>query len=120
MTMVWTANGWIPEALHDPNLCVCGSNRGREIVNVNGVKSKCSACVRSRRNEAPIVFRSVPRYIGKDVAARYIRRFGGWAFSLKTPKNRRERYLRDQAGEVVALITVFDSYPKRSTGNVEG
>ena len=104
----------------------CGSCRtrrgvGEYRVHTDGTESlvNCSDCWRekpkprhSRYRQPLIVYRKYPRHVCRDVACRYIEWFGGSTFALQTDIDVCEVYLRDRDGNIMAMVTMFDKYPK--------
>ena len=64
------------------------------------------------QTEPEILFPHVYRRVNRDVACRYIRRFGGSTFSVQTAIDDCEIYLRNCLGLTIATVSMFDKFPK--------
>ena len=51
------------------------------------------------------------RKIHRDVAVRYIERFGGSTFVVQTEIDDCEIYLRNSLGLTIAIVSMFDKFP---------
>lgn len=125
MRNLWTAEGWKPAHLVDPNKCVCGSTRGHIVLNKQGYKAECTDCKpnswRSRQIQAIAnrieakLYRHLNgknRIVHRDVACRYLQRFGGRTFAVQTEIDDCEVYLKNANGEIIAVLSYLDKYPK--------
>ena len=74
--------------------------------------SKCETQKTQRGSEPEILFPHVYRRVFRDVACRYIRRFGGSTFSVQTAIDDCEIYLRNAIGFPIATVSMFDKFPK--------
>ena len=52
------------------------------------------------------------RKIHRDVAVRYIERFGGSTFVVQTEIDDCETYLRNSLGLTIATVSQFEKFPK--------
>ena len=57
-------------------------------------------------------FRYLYKRTYRDVACRYIQRFGGSTYKEPTAIDDYEVYLRNRDGEIIATISSFDRFPK--------
>ena len=73
---------------------------------------RCSAC--NEKTEPKIPFPHVYKRVNRDVACRYIQRFGGSTFSVQTAIDDCEIYLRNAFGFPIATVSMFDKFPKVS------
>lgn len=64
--------------------------------------------------EPTILFPHVYKRTWRDVACRYIQRFGGSTFMLPTAIDDCEVYLRDPYGEVIATVSSLDLFPPKN------
>ena len=76
----------------------------------NGVLVACKHC--KPADEPEILFPHVYKRVFRDVACRYIQRFGGSTFAIQTDADDAEIYLRDRFGEVIATVSLLDQFPK--------
>ena len=53
-----------------------------------------------------------PRSVFRDVACRYIQRFGGSTFMIQTDVDDADIYLRNADGFAIATVSAFDRFPK--------
>ena len=80
----------------------------------------CGECQRISRREksrqdhfqARLASRNGIRKIHRDVAVRYIERFGGSTFVVQTEIDDCEIYLRNCLGLTIATVSMFDKFPK--------
>lgn len=71
----------------------------------------CGEC--SKRNTEPqILFPHVYKRTSRDVACRYIARFGGSTFAVQTDADDAEIYLRDKHGETIATVSLLNRFPE--------
>lgn len=71
----------------------------------------CSNCEKPKR-EPVVLFPHAYRRVFRDVACRYIARFGGSTFMLQTDADDAEIYLRNSDGFTIATVSPFDRFPK--------
>ena len=62
--------------------------------------------------QAHLASRNGIRKIHRDVAIRYIERFGGSTFVVQTEIDDCEIYLRNAFGLAIATVSMFDKFPK--------
>ena len=55
------------------------------------------------------------RTIYRDVAVRYLQRFGGQTFAIQTGIDTAEIYLENPKGKIIGSVTYSDKYPKPPT-----
>lgn len=68
---------------------------------------------KTRGITAPLpLFCGKPKYVGRDVAIRYILRFGGATRAIPTDVDDMEIYLQNSFGLIIAKVSPFDTYPK--------
>ena len=93
---------------------------------VNGIAKGCTACYPSRhqREIAKAASRcrlTLARHIAKqrrskpiyrDVAVRYLQRFGGSTFAMQTEADNSEIYLENPKGQILGSVSYLDKYPK--------
>ena len=93
---------------------------------INDVAKGCTACYPSRhqREIAKAHARcrlKLARHIAKqrrskpiyrDVACRYLQRFGGQTFSVQTDVDDAEIYLENAKGQIIGSVSYLDKYPK--------
>ena len=80
----------------------------------------CGACKRTRKEQSrhdhfharSVVGNNGIRVIHRDVACRYIERFGGSTFSVQTEIDDCEIYLQNALGQTIATVSMFDKFPK--------
>ena len=105
--------------------CVgCGTHypRGKDTGNATYIGyslKSCGECQRIRREksrqdhfQARLARRNGIRKIHRDVAIRYIERFGGSTFVVQTEIDDCEIYLRNFLGLTIATVSQFDKFPK--------
>lgn len=71
----------------------------------------CSECEKPKA-EPVLLFPHVYKRVFRDVACRYIQRFGGSTFSVQTDVDDAEIYLRNALGFPIATVSMFDRFPK--------
>ena len=54
----------------------------------------------------------VCKEVGRDIARRYLARFGGRTFRVPTAHDDFEIYLVNRENEAIATISIFDRFPK--------
>ena len=94
-------------------------------VSINGIYTDCTKCKpngeRSRRIKEianrikATLFRHLhakPRIVCNDVTVRYLKRFGGQTFAVQTEIDECDVFLKNDAGEVLAVVSLFDRFPK--------
>ena len=93
----------------------CGSHRssrgiGEYQIHDNGQETlvNCSDCSR----ETELIFPHVYKRVFRDVATRYILRYGGSTFKVQTGDQDYEVYLRNKFGFPIATVSMFDKFPK--------
>ena len=93
---------------------------------VNGIAKGCTACMKERhqRELAKATARcrlTLARHIAKarrkrvisrDIAVRYLQRFGGKTFSVQTGIDTAEIYLENAKGQIIGSVSYLDKYPK--------
>ena len=96
---------------------------------INNVAKGCTACIRDRhpREIAKAASRCrlrLARHIAKqrsaerkrtifrDVAVRYLERYGGQTFSVQTDADNSEIYLENAKGQILGSVSYLDKYPK--------
>ena len=101
----------------------CGTHypRGKDTGNATYIGyalKSCGECERRKRNrKAHFQARLMQshkgiRKIGRDVAIRYMERYGGETFVVQTAIDEKEIYLRNAFGLTIASISIFDTFPK--------
>jgi len=92
---------------------------------VNGIHNGCISCKPERyQRELEAITRSMlklarhiaaargHRKVFRDVAVRYLKRFGGSTFSVQTDVDDCEIYLENAKGQIVGKVDSRDKYPK--------
>lgn len=81
---------------------------------INNVAKACTACNGhpGPATEPELLFPHVYKRVFRDVACRYIQRFGGSTFSVQTDADDCEIYLRNREGLTIASVSLLDRYPK--------
>ena len=77
---------------------------------------RCSECEKPKA-DPQILVPHVYKRVFRDVACRYIARFGGSTFMVQTDADDAEIYLRNPHGEVIATVSMFDRFPKQVDEN---
>ena len=115
-----------------PVECQCGAVHSywSKAYNRSFIGNKANGCVRCKpgrhqRETAKAASRcrlSLARHIAKsrrkgdviyrDVAIRYLQRYGGSTFGIQTDADSREIYLEDKNGRVLGKVEYLDKYPK--------
>ena len=127
--------GWKPESdwYDDRKVipCECGAvypRHSREVnaSSINGIANGCTACKPSQRPREIAKAKTrcrlkLARHIAKarrkrviyrDVAVRYLQRFGGSTFAVQTAIDASEIFLQDANGRVLGAVSYQDKYPK--------
>lgn len=74
---------------------------------------RCSECDTPKPKAEPtVLFPHVYKRVFRDVACRYIERFGGSTFMLQTDVDDAEIYLRNRQGFTIATVSMFDRFAK--------
>ena len=116
---------------HQKVTCECGAvyPRHSRSVNASSVNGKANGCVKCKKSEREreiakakarcllklarhIAKARRKRIIYRDVAARYLRRFGGSTFTVQTDVDASETYLENEKGQVLGKVSSLDQYPK--------
>ena len=63
--------------------------------------------------EPEILFPHVYKRTWRDVARRYIQRFGGSTFSVQTAADDAEIYLRNRQGTPIATVSLLNRFPEK-------
>ena len=97
------------------DICECGAVQymhtfDRERRYTNGVLVECKHC---KPTEPEILFPHVYKRVFRDVACRYIQRFGGSTFAVQTEIDDCEIYLRDRFGEVIASVSLRNQFSEK-------
>ena len=110
--------------------CQCGAVYPRHAIDhlsavfIGGKATDCTACQpngeRARRIKAianrieATLFRhrNGKRIVHRDVAVRYLQRFGGHTFSVQAEVDDCQVHLKNANGEVIAVVSYLDKYPK--------
>ena len=93
------------------DICQCGGVQymhtfDRKRKTINGRLVQCEKCyVPTQRHDTQHV-------IYRDVAVRYIERFGGSTFALQTEIDDYTVYLKNDAGVILGIVSALDKYPK--------
>ena len=124
----WLESDWYDDRKEIP--CECGEvyPRGSRSVNassVNGLANGCVKCKKSEREReiakakvrcmlrlARHIAKQRKRTIYRDVAVRYLQRFGGSTFAVQTDVDESEIYLENANGQVLGSVSYVDKYPK--------
>lgn len=99
---------------------------------INNVAKGCTACIRDphQREIAKAASRcrlTLARHIAKarrnkpifrDVAVRYLERYGGQTFSVQTEADEAEIYLENAKGQIIGSVSYLDKYPKPPADSV--
>ena len=129
-----TFGGWLESDWYDDRKvipCECGEvyPRGSRSVNassINGIANGCVKCKTSERQREiakaqtrcrlalarHIAKARRKRVIYRDVAVRYLERFGGSTFAVQTDVDASEIYLENEKGQVIGKVSSLDQYPK--------
>ena len=101
---------WSESAFYDDRSsfsCPCGAvyprHFARRVASTNGKPIFCEACK---------VVDHPTRIVHRDVACRYVIRFGGRTFSEQTGIDTCVVYLRSELGVIVGRVSMFDKFPK--------
>ena len=65
-----------------------------------------------RKAEPRILFPHAYKRTYRDVACRYIQRFGGSTFSVQTDADDCDIYLRNKHGETIASVSLLNRFPE--------
>ena len=126
---------WKPESdVYDDRKvipCECGAayprhSRSVNASSINGIANGCTACKPSRREREIAKAKTrcrlkLARHIAKarrkrviyrDVAVRYLQRFGGHTFAVQVAVDHSEIYLENAKGQVIGKVSSLDQYPK--------
>ena len=124
----WSESSWYDDRKVIP--CECGSvyprhSRSVNASSINGIANGCTACKPSRREReiakaktrcmlrlAHHIASRRKRVIFRDVAVRYIERFGGQTFAVQTDFDASEIFLQDANGRIIGAVSYQDKYPK--------
>ena len=129
-----TFGGWLESDWYDDRQvipCECGEvyprhSRSVNASSINGVANGCVKCKKSRREREitkaqmrcilklarHIAKARRKRVISRDVAIRYLQRFGGHTFAVQTDVDENEIYLENANGQVLGAVSYTDKYPK--------
>ena len=110
--------------------CTCGKvypieSDSVHIASINGKATGCTACIPSERKRdmhtaktrimaqlARHIAKQRQRTIYRDVAVRYLQRFGGQTFSVRTGIDTADIYLENAKGQILGSVSYSDKYPK--------
>lgn len=110
--------------------CECGKvypphSRAVNASFVNGIANGCVECrpVRMERENikalgriryklAMHIAKRKKRIIHRDVAVRYLQRFGGHTFGVRKSFDMADIFLESESGIVLGMVTYSDKYPK--------
>lgn len=110
--------------------CECGAvyprhSRSVNASSINGKANGCTACKPSRHEReiakakarcllrlARHIANQRKRTIYRDVAVRYLQRFGGSTFAVQTESDDCEIYLENAKGQILGAVSYLDKYPK--------
>ena len=124
----WLESDWYDDRKEIP--CECGEvyPRGSRSVNassVNGLANGCVKCKKSEREReiakakvrcmlrlARHIAKQRKRTIYRDVAVRYLQRFGGSTFAVQTDVDESEIYLENEKGQILGSVSYLDKFPK--------
>ena len=125
----WLESDWYDDREVIP--CECGEvyprhSRSVNASSVNGIANGCVKCKKSERQreiaKAKMRCRlKLARHIAKarrkriiyrDVAVRYLQRFGGQTFAVQTEIDDCEIYLENANGQIIGSVSYVDKYPK--------
>lgn len=127
---VWTRDGYQPVEVGKeyPHKCVnCDaviSHGNRSTHSINGVPQKCERCtrhaeicivtarIRKRIDEHLSTRDAGKRKTYRDIACRYITRYGGSTYHLQTDADNSEIYLKNAKGKTIAKVLPTDRYPQ--------
>ena len=125
----WLESDWYDDRKEIP--CECGEvyPRGSRSVNassVNGLANGCVKCKKSEREReiakakvrcmlrlARHIAKQRKRTIYRDVAVRYLQRFGGSTFAVQTDVDESEIYLENEKGQILGSVSYLDKFPKQ-------
>ena len=104
---------WLESAFYQdaPRTCSCGASEkvvDKQKYTLNGKLVQCSECVDVTHFSAG----SRHRHVGRDVALRYILRFGGSTLAIQTDFDNIEVLLKNTVGVVIATVSMLDTFPK--------
>ncbi len=104
---------WLASEFNDntPRACACGA--AEQIIDthkytLNGRLVQCEKCAPSQKH---FIFSGPYKRKGSDVALRYIKRFGGSTFAIKTEAGDRKVFLRNTFGFAIAEVSMLEKYP---------
>ena len=124
----WLESDWNDDRKEIP--CECGAvyprhSRKVNASSVNGKANGCTACKPSRREReitkaktrcmaklAKHIANQRKRTIYRDVAIRYLERFGGQTFAVQTEVDDNEIYLENVNGQIIGAVSYADKFPK--------
>lgn len=127
----WSESDWYDDRTEIT--CECGAvyprhSRKVNASSVNGIANGCTACKpdRQEREIAKAATRCrlklarhiatqrarTRRVIYRDVAIRYLQRFGGQTFAVQTDVDACEIYLENAKGLIIGKVSYLDLYPK--------
>lgn len=128
----WSESDWYDDRTEIP--CECGAvyprhSRKVNASSINGIANGCVSCKPSKREReitkaadrcrlklarhiAMIRRARMKRIIYRDVAVRYLERFGGQTFSVQTDVDACEVYLENKQGTIIGKVSSLDLYPK--------
>ena len=126
----WLESDWYDDRTEIP--CECGAvyprhSRKVNASSINGIANGCTACKPSRREReiakaktrcmaklAKHIAKQRKRTIYRDVAVRYLQRFGGQTFTVQTDIDACEIYLENGKGKILGSVTYSDKYPSKT------
>ena len=73
---------------------------------------ECGNCQKVEFAEPRILFPHAYKRVFRDVACRYIQRFGGSTFNVQTDADDCDIYLRDKHGETIASVSMHNRFPE--------
>ena len=110
----WSEAEWYGDG--SPKICKCGATADgtidRLIREINGVRVRCKHCTPPEHIPLIMFPYGSRRFTYPEVAARYIRRFGGEIFTVEI-EDIREDYLRSPNGETIAFVSKVNRRSKQ-------
>ena len=124
----WLESDWYDDREVIP--CECGAvyprhSRSVNASSINGIANGCVKCKKTQREREIAkaksrcrlklvrhIATSRKRTIYRDVACRYLERFGGSTFAVQTEADQSEIYLENEKGQILGSVSYQDKYPK--------
>ena len=125
----WLESDWYDDRQVIP--CECGEvyprhSRSVNASSINGIANGCVKCKKSERQREiakaqtrcrlklarHIAKARRKRVIYRDVAVRYLERFGGQTFAVQTEVDDNEIYLENVNGQIIGAVSYADKFPK--------